>query len=152
MARLFLLFVCAALTFGAGGCATASIATASTLAGIAATGISTGADVYRMGKLDSADLGTFEQWTSATRAAAGDLGLKIERDETYGEGKWRCYLADDHQTHSRVYIERRTPKLCRIRVDVGVLGSEPTARLLLARIRQHVPNLVGAAAPPHEKS
>ena len=120
-----------------GGCAEAGIATAGAVMGLAGSSITTGADVYGMGKLDAADMVAFEEQVAAVRAAAEDLELTLEKEEAYEPGRWRCTLADDRQTRVRIYLDRRTPRLCRTRVDVGVLGSEPMARLILLRIRTH---------------
>lgn len=136
MIRIFALVL---LSLIASGCAEAGLATAGTVAEIAAEGISTGADVYRLGKLDAADMVEFNDWVAAIHRAVRDLHLKMEKEEEYKEGKWRCTLADDQDTHTRIYVERRTAMLCWTRIDVGVLGSETTAKLLLARIRQHAP-------------
>src|SRR5262245_11550122 len=60
-----------ALAVGSGmcGCTTAAVATAGTMVGLAASAVSTGADVYRMGKLDSADQARYDDWLDAVRAA-----------------------------------------------------------------------------------
>jgi hypothetical protein len=121
----------------AGGCATAAVATAGTMVGLAASAISTGSDVYRLGKLDSADLATRDDWLAAVRAAAADLSLTIESESQTEKGNWRATLADARNQRLRVYVEARTKTLIHTRIDVGLLGSEPTARLLLARIRNH---------------
>jgi len=121
----------------AGGCATAAVATAGTVAGIAASAVSTGADIYRMGKLDSADQARFDDWIAAARAAAVDLDLKVERWSDNGKGEWGCTLADERKSTISVSVERRTETLCRTRIDVGLFGSEPTARLILTRMRVH---------------
>jgi hypothetical protein len=133
------LFVCCAVTAaGAGGCTTAAVVSAGTMAGLAASAVSTGADVYRLGKLDSADEAHFDEWIGAVRAAAADLQLKIEKESRNNEkGEWRCTLVDDRRSKTRVIVQRRTGTLCRTRIDVGWFGSEPTARLILAHVRLH---------------
>jgi hypothetical protein len=137
--RLLLTGFCAMMLATACGCATAAVATAGTMAGIAASAISTGSDVYRLGKLDSADEVRYAQWITATRQATDDLGFTIELENDNGKGNWRCTIADDRKSRIRIYIDRRTETLCRTRIDVGIFGSEPTARLLLARIRDNAP-------------
>ena len=52
-----------------------------------------------------------------------------------GKGVWLCTLEDDRKAAISVAVERRTETLCRTRIDVGVFGSEPTARLILIRMR-----------------
>jgi hypothetical protein len=120
----------------AGGCATAAVASAGTMIGLAASAVSTGADVYQMGKLSSADQTRFDDWIADIRAAADDLHLKVVRESLNNEeGEWRCTLADDQKAKIKVFVQRRTETLCRTKIDVGLFGSEPTARLILARIR-----------------
>lgn len=131
-----LAFACAAV-ISAGGCTTAAVATAGTVAGIAASAVSTGADAYRMGKLDSADQVRFEQWIASARAAAVDLDLNVVKWTDNGKGEWWCTLADERRSMIGISIERRTAALCRTRIDVGLFGSEPTARLILNRMRFH---------------
>jgi hypothetical protein len=119
----------------AGGCAEATIAGVGAFAGLAATGVSTGADVYRMGKLDAVDMVGFDDQIAAVEKASRDLSLTIEKQERYEPGRWRCTIADDRQSRFRIYLDRRTEKICRTRIDVGIFGSESTARLFLARMR-----------------
>ena len=148
MARRILLLVlgCASLAL-AGGCAGATIASAGAFAGLAATSVSTGADVYSMGKLDSVHLATLDEEIAAVQQAARDLALTIEQQELYQPGRWRCTIADDRSSRFRVYVERRTQRLCRTRIDVGVLGSEPTARLFLTRLRMAIHGPAASTAP-----
>jgi hypothetical protein len=121
-----------------GGCATATVASAGAMVGLAASAVSTGADVYRLGKLDAADEARFDDWITAVRAAADDLHLKVMKESRNNEkGEWRCTLADDRKAKIKVFVQRRTKTLCRTRIDVGWFGSEPTARLILARVRVH---------------
>jgi hypothetical protein len=131
------LAIATAASLGGGGCTTAAVATAGTVAGIAASAVSTGADAYRMGKLDSADQVRYDDWIAAARAAADDLDLKVQRWSDDGKGVWRGTLADDRASTVSITVERRTDTLCRTRIDVGVFGSEPTARLILTRMRVH---------------
>jgi hypothetical protein len=126
----------ATVTSCAGGCATATVASAGAMAGLAASAVSTSADVYQMGKLSSADRARFDDWIADVRAAADDLHLKVVKESLDNEkGEWRCTLADDQKAKIKVFVQRRTETLCRTRIDVGLFGSEPTARLILARIR-----------------
>jgi len=129
--------VAAAGLTGAGGCATAAVASAGTMVGLAASAVSTGADAYRLGKLDSADEARYAEWVAAVHAAAAELHLKLEKESDDGKGVYRCTLRDDRGSKIKLGVERRTETLCRTRIDVGWFGSEPTARLLLWRIRFH---------------
>ena len=137
--RLILCFICAATAaVCAGGCTTAAVVSAGTVAGIAASAVSTGAEVYRLGKLDSADEARFDEWIDAVRIAADDLHLQIAKESNKRKGEWRCTLVDERKSKIKVTVQRRTETLCRTRIDVGWFGSEPTARLLLAQVRLYI--------------
>src|SRR5689334_1289023 len=71
---------CAVCALCAGGCTTAAVVSAGTMVGIAASAVSTGADVYRLGKLDSADHVRFDERIAAVRASADELGLKTVKE------------------------------------------------------------------------
>jgi hypothetical protein len=129
------------------GCATATIASAGAMAGLAATAVATGSDVYRMGKLDAAEMTSVAEWIAAARAAADELRLAPKKQSGDQTRRWHCTLIDDRGSKIKITVERRTETMCRARIDVGLFGSEPTARLLLARIRFHL-GLMDAAAPP----
>ena len=103
--------------------------------GLAAAGISTGADVYRMGKLDSVDLCRFDDLKPAIYTAAKQLNLTVVNEHMMGYEICRIKLKDDRDATMQITIESRTKKLCATRIDVGIFGSEPTARLLLSRVR-----------------
>jgi hypothetical protein len=47
-----------------------------------------------------------------------------------------------------VDVQARTARLVRLRVDVGWFGSQQTARLLLARLRAHLPRTQPAGTMP----
>jgi hypothetical protein len=153
LVRFVLCFGGAAATAASGGgCTTAAVVSAGTIAGVAASAVSTSADVYRMGKLDAADEARFDEWVGAIRAAAADLHLSVEKDSLDdGKGVWRCTLVDEHKSKIKVNVRRRTETLCRTRIDVGWFGSQPTARLVLARVRSHQdpsgPNGTAATRP-----
>jgi hypothetical protein len=128
-------FPCILLALIASGCAEATIAGVGAFAGLAATGVSTGADVYRMGKLDAVDMVALDDQISAVHEAAAELKLRVESEELYDAGRWRATIADDRDSRFRIYLERRTANMCRTRIDVGMFGSESTARLFMARVR-----------------
>ena len=136
--RLMLCAGCAGVSACATGCTTAAIASAGTMVGLAPSAVSTGADVYQLGKLDSADQARFDDTIAAVRAAAADLHLKMAKESRdNAKGQWGCTLVDERGSGARVIVQRRTETLCRTRIDVGWFGSEPTARLILSRIRAH---------------
>ena len=123
------------------GCAGAALVTLATVADITSGVVSTGADVYKMGKLNSADIARYEECLVAVREAARDMHLKTVEDERH-DGKhdiWDFTFRDELNSEIDVSVERRTAALVRIRIDVGLFGSEPTAKLFMARIRYHLP-------------
>jgi hypothetical protein len=127
---------------GTGGCATLTLATLGTLAGAAGSAISTGREVYGLGKLDAAEMARLDQALVATHQAADDLGLTFKPDPKAHQKDPSIVelpFVDDKGASVKVRIERRAERLVRIRVDVGWFGSEVTAHLFLTRMRTHLP-------------
>lgn len=123
------------------GCAAASIGTASVFAGLAATVVTTGADVYHLGKLDSVDMGHQDEMITAVRRAADELSLTIYAETWESDHVWYVQLKDDHDSKFGVTIDGRTNNMCRVRINVGIFGSEPTAKLFLIRLRENLPKV-----------
>ena len=142
------------LTLFGGGCASLTLATLGTVAGAAASAVSTGKDVYGLGKLDSAEMADFEQTISAAQFAAAEIGLTPKFDPNFHPEKDRSIMlllfVDDKRSEVRVQIERRAWRLVRIRIDVGLFGSEVTARLVLDRLRAHLPLPAKPATRPSD--
>lgn len=134
------------------GCAAATLATAGTFAGIAATVVTTGADVYHLGKLDSVELAKQDEMIAAVRAMAKELNLAIVEEKWESDHVWYAKLSDDLGSTTGVTIDSRTETMARARINVGIFGSEPTARLMLLRLREHLPaldkNRPGATTAP----
>ncbi len=133
LVRMFALLCLVSL----GGCTAVSLATIGTAAGIAATAVSTGADVYNLGKLDTAELVPLEGLHQAVHKVADEMGLKHVEEQSR-DGSIHFSFGDDREGMVRVTLESRTPTLSRIRINVGVFGNEPTARLFLQRIRANL--------------
>jgi hypothetical protein len=108
------------------------------MAGLAATTVDTGADLYKLGKLDAADLARFDDVVAATRSAAREMGFANKGLTAGPAGFYRLVYADDQGSQMTVSMRRRTAMLTHTRIDVGIFGSEPTARLFLARLRGHL--------------
>ncbi len=134
------------LLAGLGGCAAAAVTTAGTVAGLAATALSTGADVYHLGKLDSVEMARMPDLISSMHSTAKDLHLAIDREE-HDKSEWSMRLTDEQGSTIDITLERRTETMCRCRINVGLFGSEPTARLILIRLREYLP----LAPVVHEK-
>ncbi len=139
LARLITLAV--AIAPFCGGCALIPVATLGAVFDIAGAAVSTGPAVYAAGKLDTAFMADSSQVEDAVRRAAADLHLKIVHDCSQSKrgDVWLFQLEDDWKSRIEVNLERRTPTLCRCRVNVGLFGSEPTARLVMGRIELHLP-------------
>jgi hypothetical protein len=122
------------------GCITASLVTLGTVLGAVGTAASTGIDAYNLGKLDTALMTNAEQCHRAVLLAAGDLGLHILIDQRNPKPVtvFEMTLKDDLKSQVGIHIEYRTPSMCLCRVDVGIFGSEPTAKLMMERIRFHL--------------
>jgi hypothetical protein len=137
-----------ALLFGLGagfllngvGCAALPLATVGTVSGIAGTAISAAPEVYSAGKLDTALRARADDCQQAVRQAAEDLGLRIVRDRPLrGERqRWEIELQDERASDIDVTVERRASMLCLCQVDVGLFGSEPTAKLVMQTIGSHL--------------
>ncbi len=123
------------------GCAAASLATAGAVAGLAASVVTTGADVYHLGKLDSVDMGRQDELITAVRRASEELSLTIYAETWENEHSWYSRLKDDQGSTIGLTVDARTSNMCRVRINVGVFGSEPTARLFLIRLRENLPKV-----------
>jgi Protein of unknown function (DUF3568) len=133
------------LLLSCGGCITASIATIGAMIGFAGTAATVGNDVYHLGKLYRSVMATQDDTRKAVRATAGDLGLKVlsESPPSHDNPVSEYLLEDDQKKKMGVSLDQRSAKLCQIRVDVGIWGSEPTAKLIMDRICFHL----GVAQP-----
>jgi hypothetical protein len=136
------------------GCAALPVATLGPMLGVASSAVSTGSEIYQLGKLDTAEMASFEDAVLATRAAASDLGLKVKAKEQRKGDSLHFAFVDDKGAKVKVRLQRRTATLVRARVDVGWFGSETTARLYLSRIRAHLPRFSlqqnSTATGPHK--
>jgi hypothetical protein len=135
------LLICLVLLITCNGCVTAGIITLGSVLGALGTAASTGSDVYKLGKLDSAFNCGGDTVFHAALLAANDLGLQVRRTEesTKDRGIWDIVMFDDLGQQTGVHIEGRTRQFCRCRVDIGIFGNEPTARLFQDHIRKHLP-------------
>jgi hypothetical protein len=135
---------------GSGGCAGLTLVGAASALGAAGSALDTGASVYSNGKLDSAELASLEQLERAVRSAAGELGLSVMAEKALGDGRRRLQLVDRRHKVIDIWLDPRTPTLTRLRIDVGWFGSEPTARLILSRVRAYLPKPPASATQPAE--
>lgn len=138
MAGPIVCLAAAGVLCGVPGCAALPLASLGTLSGIAFSAVSTGKDVYQLGKLDSAEMATMDEALQAARDAGADLGLQMKLD-TLAADVGQLKFADDKNAGISVRIEQRSSMLVRTRIDVGIFGSEVTARLFLRRMRMHLP-------------
>ncbi len=140
----------AMLLVSCGGCALIPLATLGPALDIAGTAASTGPEVYGLGKLDRAVMASDGDCRRAVREAVGDLRLRIVVDGRRGCGQqWSFELRDERKSEIEITVERRTAMLCLVRVDVGIFGSEPIARLVMEVIESHLPR--AATRPAHEE-
>ena len=134
--------VAASVVLLCGGCAALPLALIGSVTGLAASAVSTGNSVYKLGKLDTVESVHYEDAREAVRRTAADMLMFVNQDEEV-DGKWRFLLVDDDGSETDIVLDRRTDVLVRIRIDVGLFGSEPTARLILDKLRGNLP-----PAPP----
>ena len=128
------------------GCAAAPLAALSTAFGIAGTAVSTGSSVYSSGKLDSAENASLDELRAAVFLAADDLRLETVYEKDIDATRHIRFI-DARQLRIDVTIDPRTDKLCRLRINVGINGNEPTARLILARVRAHLSPVPSLGTP-----
>ena len=133
------------LLLGSGGCTLISFSAISSIASLGNSSVSEGRDSYFFGKLKTAEMARFDLARSAVKAAAADLGLKARIPEKLTADRSEMGFVDDGGEQIGVRIDRRAGNLIRLRVDVGLFGSEVTDRLFLLRVRAHLP---GAASQP----
>ena len=121
------------------------LAALGTIAGAASSAASAGGEIYSLGKLDSAENARPDQAVAAARAAADDLGLKprpIKPEQEHpskDSSITKLPFLDDKCAKVNVTVERRAARLVHVRINVGLFGSQETARLFLARLRAHLP-------------
>ena len=129
------------LSLCTGGCAAATLAAFGTFAGGVSTAASAGVEVWGWGKLDTAEMTSFDDAIAAAKSAAEDLRLRPEPRKEHRKSTARESLVffDDKGARTTVIIERRSPMLTYIGIHVGIFGSESTARLFLTRLRAHLP-------------
>lgn len=142
-----LIALAAALPPICAGCELLPLATLGAVFDIAGTAATAGPAVYQQGKLRIALMADYPGVKAAVRAAAEDLQLRVFRDRKASKHHdiWDFQLRDERNSKIEITVERRTPMLCRCCVDVGLFGSEPTARLVMARVAAHLPH--AAIAP-----
>jgi hypothetical protein len=135
---------------GPGGCAALSLATLGTIASAAGPAVSTGQEVFSMGKLDTAEMQRADDVALAARKAAIEMGLERKPipDERGVKDLSRQELEflDARGDPIKVRIDQRTERLVLLRIDVGIFGSQPTARLFLNRLRTHLPGSLAHGA------
>jgi hypothetical protein len=130
------------IALSGGGCASLTLATLGTLAGAAGSAVSTGHEVYSLGKLDAAELARLDQAVLATHQAADELGLTFKpnpREHQKDSSIVQLPFVDDKGSRLTVRIDRRAEQFVLVRVDVGWFGSQVTAELFLTRLRAHLP-------------
>jgi hypothetical protein len=138
-ARVAQLAVLALIGSALGGCAAIPLATIGTVAGITSSAVSTGRTVFTLGKLDTAEMAGYPETLEAARAAATDLYLKPKGPDQLKDWSGTLTFVDEKDGKVEVTVERRTEMMVRLRIDMGLFGSQVTAELFLTRLRLHLP-------------
>ena len=120
------------------GCAALPLAALGTVADVSSSIIGTGSEVFSLGKLDSVEHAKLGQCEVAVRQTVEQLHFRFTADQFDNESH-TFTIADDHDDEIAIEIHSMTARVCAIRIDVGIFGSEPLARLLLRGIRAHLP-------------
>lgn len=103
--------------------------------GAAASAASTGAAVFKRGKLVGAWMGPFDLVVAAGEIAMGDLGYTLlESDGDAGAGDWTIVAVDEDGDKVTINVDRKTQQLTEFEIDVTWFGQEATARLILKRM------------------
>jgi len=137
------------LMLAAAGCGAITVAGAASVATIAGTAVDTGNTVYSMGKLTSTEFATRDECRQAVRRAAEELQLRVTTDKLRNDREVRFALVDNRDSVIDIFLDPRTPAYTEISIDVGLLGSQPTATLLLNHIRRHLVEMrAGATTKP----
>ncbi len=140
------------LLLGCSGCTLISLSTLGSLASLGDSSVSQGRDTYFFGKLKAAELASFDQARAAAKSAASDLGLRVKYPETLTKTRSEMAFVDDDGTQVGIRIDRRAGHLVRLRVDVGLFGSEPVERLFLKRMRVYMPEPPPTTMPTRVQS
>lgn len=113
------------------GCAGVELA----VIGAAASAASTGAVVFKRGKLVASWMGPFDLVVAAGEVALGDLGFVIlESSGDASKGHWKIVGADEEGDKVTITVDRQTSRLTEFQIDVTWFGQEATARLILKRM------------------
>jgi len=125
------------MSIGVSGCITSSIITLGTVLGALGSAASTGSDVYKLGKLDAVLYASATDCHRGVIQTAKEMGLMIVTDDHVNprEDVWEMTLHDEKKSPVGIHIERRTAVMSRVRIDVGIFGSEPTTRLFMQQLR-----------------
>jgi hypothetical protein len=137
------------------GCGPAAAATLGTVAGAAASAAQAGGEVFGLGKLDSSEFATLPDAVTAVHWAARDLSLRPKCDPCHrkpGDSVQDFLYVDEKGSEIGVRIDSRTRTLAQVRIDVGIFGSQATARLFLARLRAHLPAQPNSTTRPSPAS
>lgn len=117
------------------GCAAGvDIALIGAAAGAASSAADAGSAVYSAGKLRSVGMLDVESTRTAVLIAADELGLEIDEENEPRPGQYRIVLIDELNSRIYIHLQERTPTMTRLTINIGLFGSEPTARLILKRI------------------
>ncbi len=133
--------------FSCGGCALIPLSAVSSVISLGDSSVSQGRDTYFWGKLKTAEMVRFDTVRSAVKSTAADLGLRQKGPEKLTADSSDMGFIDDHGSPIGIHIERRTDKLVRLKIDVGLFGSEVIDRLFLARLRSYLPLPLAASRP-----
>jgi hypothetical protein len=94
----------AALALCGGGCAALPLAAVGAALDATSSAVSTGSDIFRLGKLDTAEMASADDADDAARGAAADLGLRL-----------CCAERKKHDVRRLTFADARCSKL---KVDV----------------------------------
>lgn len=138
MRRLALLLIALLIAPALPGCAAVPIATISAAAGAAAATSEVTSAVYKSGKLRAAERAGFDATCEALRRTIDDLGYITLQEKMYGDKRYRVVVRDETYERIVINIQRRTPQVTSMIIDIGWLGEQQVARLFYEQMKQEL--------------
>ena len=113
------------------GCAAIPAAALSSVTSAGQVGIS----AYKTGKLDAVEMVTMADMCWAVDQAVAELSMEVVRTDADEYGRiYNVWTRDANGDRIAFYVLRKSETMTRVRIAVGVFGSEATSRLVLRRI------------------
>jgi len=98
-------------------------------------GVQSTAAVYNRGKLDAMLMVSGPELYAVGERVLREMDLELEvLKNDPAAGRWKLRGRDARKAGAIVEVDQRSPRLSRLRIDVGILGSKSWAKLIYKRI------------------